>query len=124
MDGSYDSRIGSDALLLHAQESRFVKPSWSNRNFRRPVRTWPTQTAGIWGRFADMTVGYAHRIQLRGVSMKNSKLIVKGGFLLGLIMFASACVVVPRDGYYDHDHHRYYHDHAWHECVEHDEHCG
>jgi len=27
--------------------------------------------------------------------MKNSKSIVKGGFLLGLIMFASACVVAP-----------------------------
>jgi hypothetical protein len=55
--------------------------------------------------------------------MKNSKSIVKGGFLLGLIAFASGCVVTEREGYYDHNHHRYYHEHGWHECVERDEHC-
>jgi hypothetical protein len=59
--------------------------------------------------------------------MLNAKPVVKGSFLLGLIMVASACVVEPREGYregyYDHDHHRYYHGHEWHECVERDEHC-
>ena len=59
--------------------------------------------------------------------MMNAKSIVKGSFLLGLMLAASACVVEPREGYhegyYDHDHHRYYHDHEWHECREHDERC-
>ena len=57
--------------------------------------------------------------------MKYLNSVVKGGFLLGLIAFASACVVsTPREGYYDHDHHRYYHENAWHECVEHDPFCA
>jgi hypothetical protein len=56
--------------------------------------------------------------------MKNSNLFVKGSFLLALVAFASACVaVVPREGYYDRDHHRYYHENAWHECVERDVYC-
>ncbi len=56
--------------------------------------------------------------------MRNVQYIVKGGFLMGLIALASACVVAePREGYYDHDHHRYYHEHEWHECVEHDRYC-
>ena len=56
--------------------------------------------------------------------MTNVKQIVKGGFLLGLLALASACVVAePREGYYDHEHYRYYHDHEWHECGEHAESC-
>jgi hypothetical protein len=60
--------------------------------------------------------------------MMNAKPFIKGSFLLGLIVVASACVVEQprggyREGYYDHDHHRYYHEHEWHECIEHDEHC-
>lgn len=56
--------------------------------------------------------------------MRNIQYFVKGSFLMGMIALASACVVaVPREGYYDHDHHRYYHEHAWHECVEHDPYC-
>jgi hypothetical protein len=43
--------------------------------------------------------------------------------LLGLTLLASGCVVEPREGYYDRDHHRWYHEHAWHDCVERDEHC-
>jgi hypothetical protein len=47
--------------------------------------------------------------------------------LLGLMLFASGCVVEPRgehDRYYDHEHHRYYHEHGWRDCREHDdEHC-
>jgi hypothetical protein len=60
--------------------------------------------------------------------MMNATPMVKGSFLLGLIVVASACVVEQprgayREGYYDHDHHRYYHEHEWHECGERDEHC-
>jgi hypothetical protein len=55
--------------------------------------------------------------------MKTSISIVKGGFLLGLIALASACVVAPREGYYDSDHHRYYHENNWHDCGDRDEHC-
>lgn len=30
---------------------------------------------------------------------------------------ASGCIVAePREGYYDRDHHRYYHERGWHEC--------
>jgi len=39
-------------------------------------------------------------------------------------VFATGCVVEPREGFYDRDHHRWYHEHTWHECVEHDEHCA
>jgi hypothetical protein len=65
--------------------------------------------------------------------MKNPINVVKGSILLGMIVFASACVVVPphdgyhdsyHEGYYDRDHQRYYHDHSWHDCANHDEHCG
>jgi hypothetical protein len=58
--------------------------------------------------------------------MLNAKPMVKGSVLLGLIVLASACVIAPRegyrDGYYDHENHRYYHEHRWHECTERDEH--
>jgi len=43
--------------------------------------------------------------------------------LLGGVLFSSGCVVEPREGFYDRDHHRWYHEHAWHDCMEHDEHC-
>ncbi len=56
--------------------------------------------------------------------MTNTKRIVKSSLLLELIVIVCGCVVVPHEGYYDRDHHRYYHDHAWHECVDRDEHCG
>jgi hypothetical protein len=56
--------------------------------------------------------------------MMNSKLVFRGNLLLGLIALASACVIeTSREGYYDRDHHRYYHERGWHECVEHDAHC-
>jgi hypothetical protein len=54
------------------------------------------------------------------------KSIAQAAFVaLGLVMFASGCVgvVEPREGYWDRDHHRWYHEHAWHDCVENDEHC-
>jgi hypothetical protein len=47
--------------------------------------------------------------------------------LLGLLAIMSGCVIGPRDGYhegyYDRGHHRYYHEHTWHNCGEHDERC-
>jgi hypothetical protein len=55
---------------------------------------------------------------------KATKRVAKSGFILGLLMFASGCIVAePREGYWDHDHHRWYHEHAWHECVDNDIHC-
>lgn len=45
--------------------------------------------------------------------MINIQYVVKGSFLMGMIALASACVVAePREGYYDHDRHRYYQKHA------------
>jgi hypothetical protein len=56
--------------------------------------------------------------------MTNAQGLIRGSFLVGLIALASACVVAePREGYYDRDHHRYYREHSWHECVEHGEYC-
>ncbi|MEP6886152.1 MAG: hypothetical protein ABJC66_15505 [Gammaproteobacteria bacterium] len=56
--------------------------------------------------------------------MINTQRLLRGGFLVGLIAFASACVVAePSEGYYDHPHHRYYHERAWHECGDRDDHC-
>jgi hypothetical protein len=55
--------------------------------------------------------------------MINQRLTVGSCLLALAMMFVSGCVLAPREGYYDRGHHRYYHDHAWHRCVEHDEHC-
>jgi hypothetical protein len=57
--------------------------------------------------------------------MRTTQSIIKGSFLMGLIAFASACVVAPepREGFYDHDHHRYYSGHGWHDCHDHDDVC-
>ena len=60
--------------------------------------------------------------------MKNIRILVQGSLLTGLMAFASACVVAePRggyhEGYYDRDHHRYYHEGGWRDCGERDEHC-
>ena len=53
------------------------------------------------------------------------KRIFLGSFLLGLTLFGlSGCIVEePREGYYDHEHHRWYHEHHWHDCGDRDEHC-
>jgi hypothetical protein len=48
---------------------------------------------------------------------------IMGAFLLGLTLTTSGCVVEPREGYYDHSHARWYHEHRWHECGEHEDHC-
>jgi hypothetical protein len=55
--------------------------------------------------------------------MKNTVRIAKSSLLLALISLALGCVVVPAEGYYDRDHHRYYHERSWHECGEHDAYC-
>ena len=49
--------------------------------------------------------------------------LIPGAMALALMLFATGCVVEPRDNYYDHDHHRYYQGHAWHDCGDHDDHC-
>lgn len=57
---------------------------------------------------------------------KHSNIVAKAGLLLGLIVmtFTSGCVVTPyHEGYYDRDHHRWYHEHGWVDCHEGDEHC-
>ena len=44
--------------------------------------------------------------------------------LLGLMLFAQGCVIAePREGYWDRDHHRWYHEHAWVACGPEDMHC-
>jgi hypothetical protein len=55
--------------------------------------------------------------------MRNTKRIATSTFLLGLIGLVVGCMVGPREGYYDGDHHRYYHQNGWHDCAERDEHC-
>ena len=51
--------------------------------------------------------------------------ILIGSFVLGMALFnLSGCIVAePHEGYYDHDHHRWYHEHNWRGCEERDEHC-
>jgi len=49
--------------------------------------------------------------------------IAMTSFLLGLLALTSACVVAPREGYYDRDHNRYYHENGWHACGEHNDSC-
>ena len=56
--------------------------------------------------------------------MKHANRIVIGGLLLGLAVLSAGCVVAaPNEGYYDRDHHRYYHEHVWVTCVDNDNHC-
>jgi hypothetical protein len=43
--------------------------------------------------------------------------------LWGLALLLAGCIVVPREGYYDRDHHRYWHGNGWHGCGYRDEHC-
>ena len=51
--------------------------------------------------------------------------ILGRAFLLmfGMTFFLNGCVVEPREGYYDRDHHRYYHEHHWRDCGERDPYC-
>jgi hypothetical protein len=50
--------------------------------------------------------------------------IAQASFVLALIAIAAGCVVAePREGYWDRDHNRWYHNHGWTNCGERDEHC-
>jgi hypothetical protein len=53
--------------------------------------------------------------------------IAATSLLLGLMALMTACVIAPgdgrREGYYDREHNRWYHENSWHACEEHDEHC-
>jgi hypothetical protein len=69
-----------------------------------------------------MTLRWCHQ-KLFGATMKSIKRIAQSCVLLGLIGFVMGCIVEPREGYYDHDHHRYYRDHTWHECRDRDDYC-
>jgi hypothetical protein len=55
--------------------------------------------------------------------MINRESVAKASIIAALIMIASGCVVAPREGYYDRDHHRYYREHTWHECHDRDDYC-
>jgi hypothetical protein len=55
--------------------------------------------------------------------MTNTKRIANRTFLLALIGLVASCVLGPREGYYDGNHHRYYHENGWHDCTDRDEHC-
>lgn len=49
--------------------------------------------------------------------MMSGRRVLGGSFLLALIAFAaSACVVETREGYWDREHNRYWHNHAWVVC--------
>jgi hypothetical protein len=43
--------------------------------------------------------------------------------LMGLILLGTGCAREPGEGYYDRDHHRWWHEHQWRDCAERDEHC-
>ena len=50
---------------------------------------------------------------------QDRNVVAKASLLLALIVvpFVSGCVVAePREGYYDRDHARYYHNHGWVAC--------
>jgi hypothetical protein len=56
--------------------------------------------------------------------MKNIRRIAQFSLVLGLLSLTSACIVAgPREGYYDREHSRYYHEHAWHSCSERSDYC-
>jgi hypothetical protein len=66
--------------------------------------------------------------------MSATRSIARLSCLMSLIALLASCVWVPRDhggyhdqyreGYYDRDHGRYWHDHAWHPCRDRDDpHC-
>jgi hypothetical protein len=60
----------------------------------------------------------------RETSMQTIKHIALSALILATLASTTACVVAePREGYYDRDQHRYYHERAWHECSGHDEYC-
>ena len=56
--------------------------------------------------------------------MNTMESVIKGSILLTLANLSCACVLAePREGYYDRGHARYYHQHSWHDCGEHNDSC-
>ncbi len=56
--------------------------------------------------------------------MKNAIRLTIGSLFLAIAAFSAGCVVAPpNEGYYDRDHHRYYHEHVWVSCGRDDDHC-
>jgi|KBSSwiStaDraftv2_1062776.scaffolds.fasta_scaffold00288_37 hypothetical protein len=61
--------------------------------------------------------------------------LVMSGLLVTMMTLATGCVVEHdrghdrgynegyREGYYDRERHRWWHENAWRDCIEHDEHC-
>ncbi len=78
-------------------------------------------TSPEWGITARARV--AIHLLTRRPRMNLVKEGAQSALLLTLVTLASACVLAPREDYYDRDHHRYYHEHAWHDCGDHDDHC-
>ena len=54
---------------------------------------------------------------------RNMRRIAMTSLMLGLMSLLPGCIIGPREGDYDRDHHRYYHQSGWHECGDHDDHC-
>ncbi len=75
---------------------------------------------GLWPRSTWVMV---HSLIHVGATLMNAKRIARSGVIMALIGLALGCVIAPREGYYDGDHHRYYHENAWHDCGERDDHC-
>jgi hypothetical protein len=68
------------------------------------------------------------------LDMAGTRTILSHTFLFCLMALSSGCVIHERggseareegyrEGYYDREHSRYYHEHSWHECMEHDPYC-
>jgi hypothetical protein len=56
--------------------------------------------------------------------MKNQLRTLVFGILYAVTMMTAGCVVAePREGYWDHEHNRWYHEHKWHDCHEPDAVC-
>jgi hypothetical protein len=60
--------------------------------------------------------------------MKDATRFAIGSLLLAIAAISAGCVVAGpgngnREGYYDRDHHRYWHESAWVDCGDHDDHC-
>ena len=68
--------------------------------------------------------------------MAGIRTILSHTFLVGLVALSSGCVIHEhdrsdaaaheegyREGYFDREHNRYYHENAWHDCVVNDPYC-
>jgi hypothetical protein len=61
--------------------------------------------------------------------MSAIRFVARGSCLIGLTVLLAGCIIAPRggyhdgysEGYYDRAHHRYYHDHEWHQCHDRDD---